>query len=419
MNTSVYLSFCDPEFAYSESDLRARLALHALLLEKPTIQDNFLLSEHLWRLTRKDDFVVQLIRFGILQIAIRNNASQSLVNVNTSLVDRTRAGLYRPFLGDSLHLYESHDFRDYIQTLDRAVSSGATLVEWNPMSHGAKYRAKMMESALTSASEWDLRVEDAMDVVDAVEKLVPGGTHSRSAYWDVADRYYGGDDRNEKVKRWARAFYLTNIPDETGLSASMPTEALTTTTSSRAHELAWLAAEASSVDSDGQYFFNPVFLANVSAEAIRDLRQTASFSAMQGALRAGDADLARGYFKDYVHVVSAAAPKVIPAFSEKISTFESHIKAKTLISMAAPALWTISLGVASTGAGIPLAIGTAGLGFLAKALGTTRGSEKMLQRQMEEARAVLKTSRFRGSILTLIDVVDGDSHSVRDSHAHL
>ena len=413
MFAKVYLGFADPEQNLDAGRYRTNLAFQCLVLDQPVIQDNFLLWGTLQRAARNDGLIYDLISRKILGLALRDSVD-SFSKLNEGLAAKALVGKYVPFPGDTPETYSSNNFRAYSDSLNTALESGLDPVWWTPAELGMLFRAKMMDSAANS--EWGTS-SLLLGAFEAAEELaIQDGRQNQtcSDYWFVADKYYSGKD-NLQIKRWARSYYLTNLSDKYDLASCMPTRlAVVNTESPGVSDLPWVNSEDDlTVLQEG--LFNPYLLQTIDAAGIEELRKESSFQEMQTALLNDDTHRANFKFRQYAQAVYEKAPVVLPALAKKREEAARNRErgattrgAATLVG----GLVTVAFGVAACLAGRPdlALLSPAGGGAAATAAQVIGGrqiasSKQKQNRLLQEARQLLQQSRYKGNLLSLVDVL--------------
>ena len=400
------------------------MAMQSLLFRNPVVQDNFLLSGGMQRLEQTDSLVSGLIRVGALAVALRDS-STGLTQLNDQIVKKARKGSYVPFIGDSINLYDSRGFRDYLGHLDGALDSGSHVVKWVPQELGSLFRDKMQVSA--SNGEWGGKVEDLSEVYDWVDAMALSEgreTHSCSDYFAIADKRLSGA-RKSLVKNWARSYYLTNLPDRADISAWLPAHPLRNHRLSGAISKLPRVKKMRSVLSNG--LLNPHFLANVTAEAIHDVRKDDRFIKLQTAFETGTATEREYELGQYAKMIADNAPKLMAGSRETIESAErratkyqaSGKNAAILgagigaVSAASAAhLVQLTLDLSSPRVTAAIAAGGAMLGRKIGQLGEQHmnsKAERALAGKVEAIDAAKKrlhlASRWDKDVLSLVDVI--------------
>lgn len=346
METYVYLGSADPEIMHSMVHYRELLAFHALLLEHPVILNDFLLWGKLASQRALDALLCKLISKRILCVALRGGVD-SLGVLNEQLIKKIGQQAYVPFPGDDVGTFTKEDFTNYVRRLDRALNKGGDPVRWSPAKLGHFFRAKMLDSACSGEWAEPMKLLDAYDRVDELAKKEKRETHTCSDYWQAADAFFKGEE-NLTIKRWARSYYLTNLPDVCGLASCVPASlVLPHRRAGSGERLPWQRAEPDDlVLRDGLY--NPLFLRSVTADVIAELRGESSFKNMQLALAEDDLQSATAEFANYARSVYARAPEVVPEHAGRTRRGRRVTSVGKVVASTAP----IVAGVAAVAFGV-------------------------------------------------------------------
>lgn len=409
----VFVGTADPDFRIGPKKLRQYLALHALVVGTPVLQDNFLLSGQSMSLEAKDPLLSFLIGSGVLTVALRSTAN-GLIPVSRAQAKNANEGRFTAFAGDDSALYSSREFDQYVATVDTAITKGGNALRWDPVALGTRYRYKMASSA--DECEWETTEDRLMLVFSEVEneaRTEGRVTHSCSDYFRAADRVSSPVDR-DLVKQWARSFYLTNLPDVLKIASWLPVSLLEQHRNYSTIQHLF----PSKVDADLEVeegLLNSYFLLNVPGEAILELRSETSFLAMQEARANVDEPAFRLEFSRYKKRVYDFASRQLANGNSRYRRLDKVANAAETISKASGVFGSgvLTVGLAFLFPTLP-AVGAAGaVATYGIKLFSDSGARKAREQQeklVNEARNQLRESRYRGCVLSLVDVV----HRPRD-----
>jgi hypothetical protein len=411
---SVFIASADPDLGWGPLRLRQTIALQALLFERPVIQDNFLLCGQAMQLCNEDPIVEELLRMGVLSVALRSTA-QGLYDLSNKQARSSHAKTFHPFIGDSADLYAAKEFAEHAARVDRARAAGSNTISWTPTDLGSGYRDLLAASA--SGGELATNSSLALQAFDAVERklLQREGppTHSCSDYYDTADQLFSAEDRST-IKAWARWYYLLNLPTKLGLCSWLPSHVLKKhPRQNLLSEVPWRTGQEDLELSEG--LFNAEFLASIPPEAILELRSERVFGRIQTAMEARDMKAFQTDFDLYKSIVHGRVGEFLPESyrrGKQLKTVATSISragtASSLLGAAAGGAFEAAAG--ALGFVLGTGLGT-GIGYGVK-VAADKAAEHILNTRsaiFESAFERLRSSRFRGDALSLLDFIHNPS----------